>query len=180
MWSLLKVSKGRYNPSIVNPSIVNRQSSIRKGKAKRWWRGDDTEKRGRGWEWGRGGETKRGAKIGEKAKMGGGLMVGEGRASGENGRKGREKGVLVLGGGCRVAKHLFKVSGATRQREISPFSPLRVRCSTLRDDPYPPKNFWGGGHLTISKVRLLISPIPHTPYPYPLTPPARYGTPCWI
>ena len=180
MWSLLKVSKGRYNPSIVNPSIVNRQSSIRKGKAKRWWRGDDTGKRGRGWEWGRGGETKRGAKIGEKAKMGGGLMVGEGRASAKRGENRRKKGVLVFGRCCRAPKHLFKVSVATRQREISPFSPLRVRCSTLRDDPYPPKNFWGGGHLTISKVRLLISPIPHTPYPYPLTPPARYGTPCWI
>ena len=151
VWSLLKITKG----SIQSP---DRQSSIVNPKRE-------------------GEKVVEGRRYGKKGE---GFGVGEGREDEKRGENRRKKGVLVFGRCCRAPKHLFKVSVATRQREISPFSPLRVRCSTLRDDPYPPKNFWGGGHLTISKVRLLISPIPHTPYPYPLTPPARYGTPCWI
>lgn len=86
-------------------------------------------------------------------------MVGEGRASAKRGRKGRKKGVLVIG---EVPKgRIWWSEDASR-----PFPTLERAKVAIPDQrestPTHPKTKETGGHLTISKVRLLISPIPHT------------------
>ena len=99
-----------------------------------------------------------------RGKGGGGETIrekggGAWRASGENRQKGCKKGVLVFG---EVPKGAFCAS-EDASRPLPTLERAKVAIPDQREStPTHPKTKETGGHLTISKVRLLISPIPHT------------------